>query len=282
MDVSPYWNFNDPAASEASFRQALSASPGGDDALTLQTQIARTYSLRARFDEAHALLDTIEPRLATAGAEPRVRYLLERGRTFRSSKAPDRAGPLFVEAADRAHGTGLDALEIDALHMIALVETEPEAQMALNRRALAIAAASADPIARNWDASLAHNIGMSLHDAGRYDEALASFQAALAARERIGNAGLVRVARWMIAWTLRSLHRRDEALDILRRLEAENDAAGKPDAYVFEEIAENLLAKEQADAAKPYFAKAWRLFSADTSPDRPDDAHLARLERLSR
>ncbi len=281
MDVSPYWNFNDPAASEVAFRRALDASPAGDDALTLQTQIARTYSLRARFDAAHALLDTIEPRLATAGAEPRVRYLLERGRTFRSSKAPDRARPLFVEAADRAHDAKLDALEIDALHMFALVETEPEAQMALNRRALAIAAASADPIARNWDASLANNIGMSLHDSGRYDEALASFQAALAARERIGKADLIRVARWMIAWTLRSLRRHDEALAILRRLEAEHADAHAPDGFTFEEIAENLLAKEQTDAAKPYFAKAWQLLSADTSLDRPDDAHLARLERLS-
>ena len=282
MDVSPYWNFNDPAASEAAFRAALSANPGSDDALTLQTQIARTYGLRARFDEAHALLDTIEPRLATAGAEPRVRYLLERGRTFRSSKAPEKARPLFVEAADRAHGAGLDALEIDALHMIALVETGPEAQMALNRRALAIAAASGDPIARNWDASLANNIGMSLHEAGRYEEALASFRSALAARERIGKADLIRVARWMIAWTLRSLRRHEEALAILRRLEAENAAAGEPDGYTFEEIGENLLAQQQADAAKPYFAKAWQRFSVDTSPDRPDDAHLARLERLSR
>ena len=282
MDVSPYWNFNDPAASETAFRQALSAHPDGDDALTLQTQIARTYSLRARFDDAHALLDAIEPRLATAAAEPRVRYLLERGRTFRSSKAPDRARPLFVEAAERAHGARLDALEIDALHMIALVETDPGAQMALNRQALAIAAASANPIARNWDASLANNIGMGLHDAGRYEEALASFQRALAARERIGNARLVRVARWMIAWTLRSLHRHDEALDILRRIEADDDAVGELDGYAFEEIAENLLAKEQAEAARPYFAKAWRLFSADISPDRPDDAHLDRLERMSR
>ena len=282
MDVSPYWNFDDPAASEAAFRRTLNAGLDGDDALTLQTQIARTYSLRGRIDEAHAWLDTIEPRLITAGVEPRVRYLLERGRTFRSAKAPNRARPLFVEAADRAHGAGLDALEIDALHMIALVETDAGVQMALNRQALAIAAASADPIARNWDASLANNIGMSLHDAGRYEEALASFQVALAARERIGNARLVRVARWMIAWTLRSLHRHDEALAILRRIEAENDAIGELDGYAFEEIAENLLAKEQAEAAKPYFAKAWRLFSADISPDRPDDAHLDRLERMSR
>lgn len=282
MDVSPYWNFDDLAASEAAFRKALVDRPSGDDALILQTQLARTFSLRSRFAEAHALLDAIAPQLAGAGAEPRVRWLLERGRTFRSAKEADRARPLFVEAAERAQAAKLDALEVDALHMIALVETAPEAQLQWNRKALAVAAASADPQARNWDASLANNIGMTLHDAGRYEEALASFRTALAARERIGNAGRTRVAHWMIAWTLRSLGRHDEALVILRRLEAENAAAGTPDGYVFEEIAENLLAQRQGEAAKPYFARAWRILSADNSLDRPDDAHLARLERLSR
>lgn len=282
MDVSPYWNFDDPAASEAAFRRALAERPGGDDALTLQTQIARTFGLRSRFAEAHALLDAIEPQLAGAGAEPRVRWLLEKGRTFRSSKAPDRARPLFVEAVERAHAARLDALEVDALHMVALVETAPEAQMEWNRKALAVAAASSDPVARNWDASLANNIGMTLHEAGRYEEALASFRTALAARERIGNASRTRVAHWMVAWTLRSLGRHDEALTILRRLEAENDAAGTPDGYVFEEIGENLLAQRQDEAARRYFGQAWRILSADTSLDRPDDAHLARLERLSR
>ncbi len=282
MDVAQLWIFADPAASEAAFRKALGSATNRDDELTLQTQIARTYGLRSRFADAHALLDTVEPRLATAGAEPRVRYLLERGRTFRSAKAPDRARPLFIEAAERAHAAGLDALEIDALHMVALVEADPDAQIRWSRKALAVASASPDPAARNWDASLANNIGMSLHDAGRDDEALASFETALLARQRIGDAARIREARWMVAWTLRSLHRHDEALAILRRLEAENDAAGTADGYVFEEIAENLVAEQKNEAARPYFGKAWRLLSADTSVDRPDDERLARLERLSR
>ena len=282
MDVSRYWNFDDPAASEAAFRQALAERPGADDALSLQTQIARTFSLRSRFAEAHAALDAIEPQLAGAGAEPQVRWLLERGRTFRSSKLSERARPLFAEAAERAHGARLEALEVDALHMIALLETAPEAQLQWNRKALAVAAASADPTARNWDASLANNIGVSLHEAGRYGEALASFQTALAARERIGNAARTRVARWMVAWTLRSLGRHDAALAVLRGLETEYTATGAADGYVFEEIGENLLAQRQGEAAKPYFARAWQLLSADTSLDRPDDPRLARLERLSR
>lgn len=282
MDVSPYWNFSDPAASEAALRKALATVANSDDELSLETQIARTYGLRSRFDAAHALLDRIEPRLASAGAEPRVRYLLERGRTLRSSKAPERARPLFVEAADRARTAGLDALEVDALHMIALVEPGPAEQLQWSRKALAVAAASSEPAARNWDASLANNIGMSLHDAGRYDEALASFETALAARERIGAATRVREARWMIAWALRSLRRHDDALAVLARLEAEYAAAGQPDGYVFEEIGENLLAQKKDEAARPYFAKAWALLSTDTSLDRPSDERLARLQRLSR
>jgi tetratricopeptide (TPR) repeat protein len=123
---------------------------------------------------------------------------------------------------------------------------------------------------------------MTHHDAGRYPEALASFETALAARERIGDPGRTRVARWMVAWTLRSLGRHDEALAILRRLEAENEAAGTPDGYVFEELAENLLVQGRGDAARPYFARAWQLLSADTSLDRPSAEHLARLDRLSR
>ena len=86
----------------------------------------------------------------------------------------------------------------------------------------------------------------------------------------------------MVAWGLRSLGRHDEALALLRRLETEHATAGSADGYVFEEIGENLLAQRQGDAAKPYFARAWQLLAADTSLDRPDDARLARLERLSR
>jgi tetratricopeptide (TPR) repeat protein len=280
MDIKSLWNFADPAASEALFRARL-AGERGDDALSLQTQIARSYSLRSRFDDAHALLDTIEPQLAHAGPEPRVRYLLERGRTWRSAKQPGRAKPLFEQAVDLASANRLDELAVDAMHMLALVEPASAAQMRWNQRALALAQSSNDPNARSWDASLANNIGMTLHGEGRYDEALASFEAALAARERTAKQADIRVARWMVAWTLRALKRHDEALVILRRLERELEAIRETDGYVFEEIAENLLAQGQAAAAKPYFARAHTALAADTSLDRPDAERLARLLSLS-
>lgn len=281
MDIKGLWNFADPAASEAVFRERL-ASASSDDALSLQTQIARSLGLRSRFDEAHAVLDRVEPRLAAAGAEPRVRYLLERGRTFRSSRQVDRARPLFTQAVEGAAAAGLDELSVDAMHMVALVEPTAAEQMHWNLRALALAESSIDANARSWKASLANNIGMTLRDEGKFDQALLRFRSAVDAREPMGNAANTRAAHWMVAWTLRSLKRHDEALGILRRLEREAAAANEPDGFVFEELAENLLAIGQAAQARPYFAKAHAALSADSSPDRVDDARLARLLALSK
>ena len=91
------WDFADPAKSEQRFREALAAA-SGDWRLELETQIARTYSLRSRYTEAHRLLDEIEPQLAAAGLKPRLRYLLERGRTFNSAGDKAAARPLFLQA----------------------------------------------------------------------------------------------------------------------------------------------------------------------------------------
>ena len=281
MDIKGLWNFADPAASEAVFRERL-ASVSGDYALSLQTQIARSLGLRSRFDEAHAVLDQIEPHLAGAGDEPRVRYLLERGRTFRSSRQVDRARPLFAQAVEAAAAAGLDELSVDAMHMLALVEPAAAEQMRWNLRALALAESSVDANARSWKASLANNIGMTLHEEGKFDEALRQFRSAVIAREPMGNAANTRAAHWMVAWTLRSLKRHDEALDILRRLEREAAAADEADGFVFEELAENLLAVGQAAPARPYFAQAHAALSADSSLDRVDDARLARLLALSK
>ncbi len=236
-DIPDLWDFDQPDRSEERFRAALSDSEG-DARLELLTQIARTYSLRARLDEAHRLLDEIEPQLAAAGPAPRVRHLLERGRTFRSGGAPDRAKPLFVDAWELGRASGLDGLAIDAAHMVALVEVKTEDQLAWNERALGLSRRATDSYARNWQASLHNNIGWSLHDAGRFPEALAHFEAALKERERRKQVKEIRIAKWTVARCLRSLGRRDEALAIQQALNAEWAAEGKSDKYVLEELKE--------------------------------------------
>jgi hypothetical protein len=52
----------------------------------------------------------------------------------------------------------------------------------------------------------------------------------------------------MVAWTLRSLGRRDEALLMQLASEKEADAAGKPDSHVFAEL--EALYREVGDTTR--------------------------------
>lgn len=276
IDIAELWNFSDPAASERVFRDEL-ARATGDLRLELLTQIARTYGLRQRFDEAHALLDAIEPQLNDAGPAPRVRHLLERGRTYRSSGKPERARPLFIDAWNIAQAGRLDGLAVDAAHMVALVEAKTEDQLAWNQRALALAETSAQSYAQSWKASLHNNIGWSLHDAGRFEEALQNFLAALREQERRQRVAGTRIAKWAVARCLRSLKRLDEALSIQRALEAEFAAANETDGYVFEELAELLDAMGRQDDAQAYFRRAAAELGKDDWFVRNEGARLERL-----
>ena len=55
-----------------------------------------------------------------------------------------------------------------------------------------------------------------------------------------------------MARTLRSLNRIDDALAIQLRIERENDAAGAPKAYVFEELELLYQAKGDGERARHY------------------------------
>jgi tetratricopeptide (TPR) repeat protein len=106
--------------------------------------------------------------------------------------------------------------------------TAPADQLKWAQEALAVVEASSQADAKKWEASIRNNVGYALHQQGRYAEALDQFALALACRERAGVAEPIRVARWMVAWTLRALDRLDEALDMQLRLERQCAAAGAP------------------------------------------------------
>ena len=256
IDLVPLWNFGDPAASEQRFKAALSTA-SGDDALILQTQIARTHGLRNDFETARRILREIEPRIATAGAEVRIRHALETGRTYASAVHPtealtadakQRARNAFLAAYEVARVAHQDGLAVDALHMMAFVVTEPIDQLKWGQQALALAERSSQPAARAWEASLRNNVGYALHQLGRYEDALVEFRRAVVLREKGSNAEALREARWMEAWTLRALDRIDEALAIQHRLEADGAAAGTPNRDVFEEL--ELLYRARGDAER--------------------------------
>ncbi|WP_243058900.1 tetratricopeptide repeat protein [Nocardioides sp. SR21] len=228
-DLRALWDFDDPAGSEQRFREAADVAEG-TERLVLLTQVARALGLQEKYDDGHAILD----HLAVGDHEVAARVSLERGRLLRSAGSPDAARPHFDAAAAYDED---DALRIDAIHMQALV-APPEEQVALHERALAIATGSADQEARDWDASLLNNIGMTHADAGDFAAALATFEQAVAARERIGDDDRTRVARWMVGWALRHLGRTAEALAVQQGLKAELDALGATDPHVDAELAE--------------------------------------------
>lgn len=277
IDIDSFWEYGDPAGSEARFRAALETAQG-DLRLELLTQIARTHSLRRRFDDAHGVLNEVEAQLPGAAPRPRVRHLLERGRTFNSDGEREKARELFVQAWEAARASGLEGLAVDAAHMVALTHSGTPEAVEWNRRGLDIARASRDPKARALIPAMLNNSAWDLHDMGQYAEALPLFEAARAEWTARGKPRQIRAAKWAVARCLRSLGRLAEALAEQRALEAEDAVAGSADGYVFEEIAENLAALGRADEARPYFGRAHDELSKDDWFVQNEAARLAGLK----
>jgi hypothetical protein len=288
-DISSLWNFEDPAGTEAKFmalRQHLGAREHHAKLLELDTQLARAQGLQGRFAHALLTLETVQDRLEAGEARPAVLHDLEMGRVLRSSGSPSGAKAFFERAAQSARAAGEEALEIDAMHMLALVEPEPAKRIAINMDALERAAAAKDPRARRWRGSLWNNTGMDFHELNDLDNAMRAFEASLAAwredaPERAG------VARWMMAWTLRLQGRLAEALSAQEALASEYAAKGASDGYVQEELGEIHLAlavgaatDAEMLAARAHFARAHAQLSQSGEIDHDPD-RLARMLRIA-
>jgi len=263
LDLSSLWNFSDPQGSEQRFRQAL-AGATDDDALILRTQIARTYGLRRDFVEARRLLAEVQDSVPAASAEAQVRYLLELGRTYASvahrpedetPESREKARSLYTTAFDKARDAHLDGLAIDALHMMAAVDTDPADQLEWDLKAIAFMEGSSQPEAKKWEGSLRNNVGYAQFLLGNYDEAIGQYRLSLAAHERANRPANVRIAHWMIARAMRAQGRYQEAIDIQLRLEREWREAGQPDRYVYEELEQLYRATGNLALANDYAAK---------------------------
>ena len=280
-DIDALWDYNQPGLSESRFRDALK-NESGDGALELETQIARTFSLRREITKAHALLDTVQRRINEKTRPPaRVRYLLERGRTFQSAGQALKARPLFLEAWQIGDKEKLTLLAIDAAHMMGIVEAGDEAQR-WNERAMALAMGSNVPRAIRWRGSLANNMGHTERERGNFDAAMKHFQTSLTAFQLTRSGSQIRTAKWQIANVLRLQKRYDEALAMQFLIETEAAEADEPDGYVFEEIAEIYLVKGDAAKAKFYFAKAAAALSKDSGFAENEGERLARILQLAK
>lgn len=285
LDFDALWDYEHPDQTEVAFRQLLPQTEHGHDRsyyLQLLTQIARTQSLQRKFAEAHQTLDGVKGELSVELVVPTIRYLLERGRTFNSSGQPGKALTLFQQAWDLASKHAEEAFfAVDAAHMLAIASGSFEEKITWNTTALHFAEGSTDEQARGWCGSLYNNLGWTYHDQGEYERALEYFQEALQWQQEHGSAREVRIARWCIGRTLRSLQRATEALALQEDLLAEwEKSEEEQDGYVFEEIAECLFVLGRAAESQPYFAKAYARLRRDSWLVVQEKERLERLKQL--
>lgn len=181
------WDFSDPGGSEERLRRAADDATGAarDELLT---QAARALGLQGRFVEADEALDALD----SPDDAVRVRVALERGRIRNSAGEPEAALRHLHEAARAADAAGLLFLQVDALHMLAIVDSaQAHTWTAAALRALA---STDDARTLRWAVSLHNNAGWALVDAGRLDNAEASFVRARDAAVALGTAQQVQWA----------------------------------------------------------------------------------------
>jgi tetratricopeptide (TPR) repeat protein len=282
-DFDSFWDYDHPGVTERKFREIL---PVALDSLDLPylsqllTQIARAEGLQRKFQEGHKTLDRVQKALDKTDDKTRVRYLLERGRVYNSSRKPEEARPLFQEALDLAIKSKDDFNAVDAAHMMAIVEPT-EKQLQWNLKALDLAENSAEEKVRKWKGSLYNNIGWTYFEQRQYEESLLMFEKALEFQQQQGDPNKIMIAKWCVAKTLRMMDHTEEALEMQRNLFEEYQAAGKKSGYVYEEIAECLTVMGQEQEAQGWFAAAYEELSRDPRLANEQD-RLNRLKELGK
>ncbi len=280
-DFDKLWNFSEPAKTQTQFEEILpkfQKAKNQDLLLQLQTQIARSQGLQRKFEEAEKTLANVKKDLNIQTPVAEIRYHLELGRVFNSSKRKQLSKEPFLKAFELATSRNQDNFAVDAAHMMGIIEDTAEKQMEWNLKAVALAEKSKEEKARQWLGSLYNNMGWTYHDSGKYTEALDIFQKALRFREEKGNPETIRIAKWSVARTLRSLKKYDEALQMQMSLEKAFQEAKRTDGYVFEELAELYLVTSQKAQSQKYFDLAYQELSKDVWFKENEAKRLERMK----
>lgn len=267
------WDYSKPAETEKKFREVLAATEKSADIsyrAELLTQIARTQGLQGKFVEAHATLDSVEKMLTDEMKLPRVRYLLERGRVFRSSDRPAESLPLFHQAADLSGEIEQWRYHIDAVHMIALAAAEPAEKVKWNLRGIHLV--ETHPAERGWLHALYNNLGETYLQMEKYEDALATFQKLVELDQKSPQM----YPQLDVARCLNLLKRYDDAL---KELEGIGDK-GKDDGYFQEQMGEALAGLGRRDEARTFSAKGYELLK-NAEWIKSDSKRLARLKQMA-
>ncbi|WP_374346957.1 tetratricopeptide repeat protein [Chitinimonas sp.] len=281
LDVQALWDFERPELSEQRFRDALRRPDiDGIAEAELLSQLARAQGMQGQFDLASRTLDQVQARLAILPPASSVSYSLERGRLAQQQGDGKRAWRWYHSALLLAQKHQLDMASIDAMRMLALSSS---GKIALDwyLKALALAERGNSAQAIAWQPMFYNNIGWLYVELKDTTRALDYLRKAQAWQEKRGDQKSVLVARWGVGRVLRLSKQVDAALDIQLTLEQDWKRLREEDGYVYEEIAECLLAQGRDEEAALYFAKAYRVLSQDPWLQRQDAARIARMRQLS-
>lgn len=242
------WDFSDLDGSEERLRAQLAAEESDEGRAEVLTQLARVEGLRDRFDDGERLIVEAES-LAGSSAVARARIDLERGRLRRSGGDPEAARPLFEAAFATAVGDERWFIAADAAHMVALVASDRDGFVEWTSRGIELA--EQHEAAAYWRGSLLNNLGWEQYEVGEYQSALGTFERALEAREREPeSAEPIALGRYAVGKALRALGRPQEAVPHLEQAVSWADGAGKPGAWLHEELALEYAAVGRPDDAR--------------------------------
>lgn len=189
VDIRSVWDWNHPEKAELAFAKLADEAKSDQDKdfyLQLLTQMARAQGLQEKFDQANATLNQVQLQLTENTLFAKIRYYLERGRVFNSSKQPEQATPLFKTAFDLAMPVS-DDLAIDAAHMMGIALSDPDEQVDWDLKALGIVSNSVDLTVKSWIVAIDYNMSWSLYDGKRFEESLEAFTKYVAVLESHGS-----------------------------------------------------------------------------------------------
>ena len=280
--VDSGWNYYDPSASEANFRDLIERGRSANDQAYVaeaSTQLARSIGMQRRFEQALRILDEAKAMLTDDMTRAHVRVLLERGRVANSSGNPGDSVTIFERAFELAKSASLDGLAVDAAHMLGIVEVS-DRSMTWNERGIAIGESSTDPKAKRWLGPIYNNLAWTHNNLGRHEEALALFEKDVTAWESAGRPFEASIAVWAQGTTLRMMGQVDRALAIQESLLNHPDRRGKPaEGFTHEEIGECLILLGRDAEAAPHFRIAFERLDDRLQGSEPD--RLTRIKRLA-
>lgn len=238
---------------------------------------ARAKGLSGDFAGGHVLLDTAAT-IAGEGGEALAMIAIERGRLFNSAGSPGEALPFFETSWKLAQAAGNHDLAVDAAHMMAIASPLPAAAD-WTRKALAYM--DANPASPIWRPMLHHNLGWTYFEAGRFEQALASFIREERLRKQSGSAQALKISRYAVIRTMRALGQIDEAIDIGEMAVAMADRENDPAPFIYEELAECHAANGNEERARYFAKRAHDALAVDTGFAKSEPLRLVRLFKLA-